>query len=248
MSMRVWKIDPGKSAYDNLWSAIEVAVRFFIGFWRKRVYLTEEEWDEFFQEEVLACVRSFMKTKVGPNSSYSKEHCFYMNCRSVVLSRFYRDLEAFQDKWIRTKMNSIDRIGNLMQIEGEEGNSIIEYDIKPMPKYVRNGERSLARQDLASWLRGPTCTNGLKFREQELADEIEEARLELFGEDYKPTDWKALREKRASLKARLENENSNCNTGEGIPGKPGPGKGRRSPYREHARKAVQSLRQTKHGA
>lgn len=214
--MRVWKIDPNKTAMENLWDAVSVAVKYFIKDYKRRIFMTDDEWDDFAQTVKFNSVRSFLLNKVGPRSSYSRNHCFYQNVYSVVWSRFYRDLYYYQKAFVKSKMSSIDRICNLMHIEGADGESIIEYDIKPMPKYVRSGERSLARQDLASWLRGPTCTNGLKFREQELADEIEEARLELFGEDYKPTDWKALREKRASLRAeRLKNENTDSDSGEG---------------------------------
>ena len=215
MSMRVWQIDPKLSAMQNLWSAVHVAVYYLCGQYGKRVKMFEEEWDEFKQTVMYNSVLAFLKTKIGPGNSYSHKHSFYQNVYSVVWSRFYRDLIAFQNKWIKPKMNSINRILRQSIIDGKDPDCV-EFAITPLPRYVREGERSLARQDLESWLRGPTCTNGRKFREQELADEIEEARLELFGENYKPTDWAALRAKRDSLREeRLKNENTDSDSCEG---------------------------------
>lgn len=202
---------------ENLWDAVRVAVYFLCSQYGKQIKMFDEEWAEFRQIVMYKSVLGFLNNKIGPCNSYSKEHSFYQNVYSVVWSRFYRDLVSFQNQWVKPKMNSIDRM--LSRTSAEKFNDdCIEVAFAKIPKYVHSGERALARQDLRSWLNGPTNVTAKKFREQELQDEISEARAELLGEDYKPTDWNAYRKERRSLREeRLKNENCNSSTGEGNP-------------------------------
>ena len=189
--MLKWRIDPAKSAIWNLFDAVHVAVYFLCGQYGRKVKMTEEEWAEFKQTVTYNSVQAFLKTKVGPGSSYSHQHSFYQNVYSVVWSRFYRDLVAFQAQWVKPKMNSIDRL----EANGTVSPEFQETLLIPIPRYVRSGERVLCRQDLKSWKSQTDNYFAVKHREQELKDDIDEDRFELFGENYQPTDWAARRTK-----------------------------------------------------
>ena len=213
MSMLRWQINPALTAWENLWDAVGVAVGFLCAQYMKKVRMTTDEWREFMQIVKYGSVKSFLKNKVGENSSYSKEHSFYQNVYSVVFSRFYRDLFYFQKQFVKPKMSSYDRLKE-MSLDSESDTMI--YDSMKMPTYTRQGEFSQARQDLESWKRQSTHANAVKFRKQELEEEIAEARYELLGGDYKPFDWTTYRKERRSLREeRLKNEDNNSSTGEG---------------------------------
>lgn len=187
-----WQIDPAKTAMENLWDAVHVAVYFLCAEYGRKVKMTEEEWSDFKQTVIYNSVCAFLNNKIGPRNSYSHQHSFYQNVYSVVWSRFYRDLVAFQNKWIKPKMTSIDRL----ETNGTVSPDFRETLLKPIPRYLRDGERVLCRQDLKSWKSQTTNYFAVKHRQEELEYDIEEDRLELFGENYKPTDWAALRERR----------------------------------------------------
>ena len=142
--MKIWKLDPEKTARENLWSAATFAAD---GFRRKYVKagmkLSGDEWEEVLGDIVLAAVRAFMN-KVN-RGDVNMEYSFYQNVYSCVYSVFSLRLDHFLRTVVKRKIDNIDRI------DPEHAQFLVDTAKKPM--YVSgDGERKAARCNLKSWL------------------------------------------------------------------------------------------------
>lgn len=142
--MKTWKLDPEKTARENLWSAATFAAD---GLRRKYVKggmkLTGEEWDEVLGDIVLSAVRGFMN-KVN-RGEVNMEYSFYQNVYSCVYSFFSIRMDHFLRTVVKRKMDNIDRL------EPEHAQFLVDTAKKPM--YISgDGDRKTARCNLKSWL------------------------------------------------------------------------------------------------
>lgn len=152
--MKIWSLDPGKTARENLWSAATFAA----GFLRQKyvkggLRLTGDEWQEALDDIVLAAVRAFMsKVKRGEvDMAYS----FYQNVYSCVFSVFNLHLNHFVNTVVKRKMDSLDRLDH------EIAQFLMDTAAKPM--YISgNGDRSKALCNLKTWLRKSENLSHLK--------------------------------------------------------------------------------------
>ena len=142
--MKIWKLDPEKTARENLWSAA-----IFAAYHLRRKYvkagmkLTRDEWDEVLGDIVLSAVRAFMN-KVN-RGEVNMEYSFYQNVYSCVYSFFNIRLDHFLRTVVKRKMDNIDRL------EPETAQFLVDTAKKPM--YISgDGDRKTARCNLKSWL------------------------------------------------------------------------------------------------
>ena len=142
--MKVWKLDPEKTARENLWSAATFAADYF-----RRKYvkgglrLTGEEWQEVIGDIVLSAVRSFMG-KVN-RGEINMKCSFYQNVYSCVYSFFNVRLDHFLRTVVKRKIENIDRL------DPERAQFLVDTAKKPM--YISgDGDRKTARCNLKSWL------------------------------------------------------------------------------------------------
>lgn len=142
--MKTWKLDPEKTARENLWSAAIFAANYFRRKYVKAgMKLTREEWQEVLDDIVLAAVRAFMNklNRGGVNMEYS----FYQNVYSCVYSVFSLRLDHFLRTVVKRKMDNIDRL------EPEQAQFLVDTAKKPM--YVSgDGDRKASRRNLKLWL------------------------------------------------------------------------------------------------
>lgn len=142
--MKIWKLDPKKTARENLWSAATFAAYCFRRKYVKAgMKLTRDEWQEVMDDIVLAAVRAFMnKVKRG---EINMEYSFYQNVYSCVYSVFNLRLDHFLRTVVKRKIENIDRL------EPEQAQFFLDTARKPM--YISgDGDRKTARCNLKSWL------------------------------------------------------------------------------------------------
>lgn len=177
--MRRWEIDPKLSAMENLFSAAKFAAGFFKRSYKRKVVLTADEWDEVMDDVVLCAVRQFLTRKLGPHGNYCREHSFYLNVYSCVLSIFQDRLDYYF-KVIKQKIQSIDRILDANRksfvcapVNGfETGPGELHRNEKlmniPMPRYTDdNDTRGKAQSNLRCWMNRSTHDTFCKYEDEE---------------------------------------------------------------------------------
>lgn len=144
--MKVWNIDPEKTARENLWSAAIFAAdclrqKYVKGGMR----LTAEEWRDVLDDIVLAAVKQFMN-KVNRGEVNTEYHySFYQQVYSCVYSFFNVRLDHFLRTVVKRKIENIDRL------EQEQAQFLVDTAKKPM--YISgDGDRKTARCNLKAWL------------------------------------------------------------------------------------------------
>ena len=142
--MKIWKLDPEKTARENLWSAATFAAdclhRKYV---KAGMKLTGDEWDEVLGDIVLSAVRAFMN-KVN-RGEINMEYSFYQNVYSCVYSFFSIRMDHFIRTVVKRKMDNIDRL------EPEHAQFLVDTAKKSM--YISgDGDRKTARCNLKSWL------------------------------------------------------------------------------------------------
>ena len=144
--MKTWKLDPEKTARENLWSAaIFAAEHLRQKYVKGGLRLTGEEWKDVLDEIVLSAVRSFMN-KVN-RGEVNMEYSFYQNVYSCVYSFFNVRLDHFLRTVVKRKIENIDRL------EPEQAQFFLDTARKPM--YISgDGDRKTARCNLKAWLAG----------------------------------------------------------------------------------------------
>ena len=142
--MKVWKLDPEKTARENLWSAATFAAeRLRQKYVKGGMRLTGEEWKDVLDEIVLFAVRSFMN-KVN-RDEVNMEYSFYQNVYSCVYSWFNLRLDHFLRTVVKRKIENIDRL------DPEHAQFLVDTANKPM--YISgDGDRKPARCNLKAWL------------------------------------------------------------------------------------------------
>lgn len=142
--MKTWKLDPEKTARENLWSAAIFAANCFHRKYVKGgLRLTGEEWQEVLDDIVLAAVKQFMN-KVN-RGEINMEYSFYQNVYSCVYSVFSIRLDHFLRNVVKRKMDNIDRL------EPEQAQFLV--DTAKQPMYMSGqADRKTARRNLKSWL------------------------------------------------------------------------------------------------
>ena len=142
--MKIWKLDPEKTARENLWSAaIFAAERLRKKYVKGGMRLTREEWQEVLDDIVLSAVKQFMG-KVN-RGEVNMEYSFYQNVYSCVYSFFNVRLDHFLRTVVKCKMDNIDRL------EPEQAQFFLDTARKPM--YISgDGDRKTARCNLKAWL------------------------------------------------------------------------------------------------
>lgn len=142
--MKIWELDPKKTARENLWSAATFAAeRLRHKYVKGGLRLTGEEWKDVLDDIVLAAVKQFMG-KVN-RGEVNMECSFYQNVYSCVYSFFNVRLDHFLRNVVKRKMDNIDRL------EPEHAQFLVDTAKKPM--YISgDGDRKTARCNLKSWL------------------------------------------------------------------------------------------------
>lgn len=142
--MKIWKLDPEKTARENLWSAAIFAADCFRRKYVKAgLRLTGDEWRDVLDDIVLAAVRRFMN-KVN-RGEVDMKFSFYQQVYSCVYSVFHLRLDHFLRTVVKRKIESIDRL------DPEHAQFLVDTAKKPM--YVSgDGERKTSRCNLKSWL------------------------------------------------------------------------------------------------
>lgn len=144
--MKIWELDPEKTARENLWSAATFAAeRLRHKYVKGGLRLTREEWQDVLDEIVLAAVKQFMgKVNRGEvNTEY--HYSFYQQVYSCVYSFFNVRLDHFLRTVVKRKMDNIDRM------EPETSQFLVDTIRKPM--YISgDGDRKSARCNLKAWL------------------------------------------------------------------------------------------------
>ena len=142
----MWRIDPNKTAQENLWNCVRVNV---MACRTKAVAhglkLTYDEWEEAISDVTMVAVRRFM-TRLH-KGLYNRDFSFFLNVRSCVRSVFYATVSLYIKRYVQTKINSYDRL------EPEK----IEYMVNRsrVPFYVEHkDERTRAITNLHTWMSG----------------------------------------------------------------------------------------------
>lgn len=142
--MKIWSIDPARSAMENLWSAATFAANGFRYKYSKAgVVLTGEEWNEALGAIVLLAIRRFM-TKLK-NGKYDRRYTLYQNVHSCVFSVFHQQLNLYMENVVKRKMNSLDRL------DPEKAQFLIDNSSRPMYNSTKE-DRKIAMNNLKSWL------------------------------------------------------------------------------------------------
>lgn len=142
--MKIWNLDHGKTARENLWSAATFAAeRLRQKYVKAGMKLSGDEWEEVLGDIVLAAVKQFMG-KVN-RGEINMEYSFYQQVYSCVYSFFNVRLDHFLRTVIKRKMDSVDRF------EPETAQFLVDTAKKPM--YISgDGDRKTAMCNLKSWL------------------------------------------------------------------------------------------------
>lgn len=142
--MKVWKLDPEKTARENLWSAATFAADCFRRKYVKSgLKLTGEEWRDVMDDIVLAAVSAFM-SKLN-RGDVNMEYSFYQQVYYCVYSVFSPCMDRFLRNVVKRKMDNIDRM------EPETAQFLVDTARKPM--YMSGqADGQTARSNLKSWL------------------------------------------------------------------------------------------------
>ena len=142
--MKVWNIDPEKTARENLWSAATFAADCLRQkYVRGGLRLSGEEWKDVLDDIVLAAVKQFMN-KVN-RGEVNMEYSFYQNVYSCVYSFFNVRLDHFLRTVVKRKIENIDRF------EPEQAQFLVDTAKKPM--YMSGkADRKTAKCNLNAWL------------------------------------------------------------------------------------------------
>jgi len=150
----LWKIDPNKSAKENLFDACRVATLAMRKKHAGKVRLSADEWNELCNEVIAASVQQFLDSKVRRHT-YCRDVSFYANCASCVLSVFQFKLKYFlQD--VRKSIDNVDRLAPELK------NALL--DSAAPVNYLSQGSGSsfAAIQNLDAWKRKSEHGNFLK--------------------------------------------------------------------------------------
>ena len=82
MANQRWKINPNMTAMENLYDACRVATSVVLSRHSITIY-KHEEFEELFEELLLAGMSHFMRIKIG-QSTYNRKYTFFENCYSSV--------------------------------------------------------------------------------------------------------------------------------------------------------------------
>lgn len=105
----LWKIDPNKSANENLWDCIRTNAIFFKNkAVRGGMNLTKDEWAECIDIVIYEAVKRFMnKLRSG---RYNRDMSFFLNVRSSVWEVFYQKVDLYVRNVVHRKIMSVDRL------------------------------------------------------------------------------------------------------------------------------------------
>ena len=137
--MKIWELDPKKTARENLWSAATFAAeRLRQKYVKAGMRLTGEEWKDVLDEIVLFAVRSFMNKVKRGEMNMEYHYSFYQQVYSCVYSWFNMRLDHFLRTVVKRKMDNIDRL------DPEHAQFLVDTAKKPM--YISSdGDRKTAR-------------------------------------------------------------------------------------------------------
>ena len=145
--MKVWRIDPNKTAWENLWSCVHantIVCRNKAA--AHGLKLTYNEWAEAIAEVDMAAVRYFMR--MLKDKRYDRRFSFYLNVRSAVRHVFYSTVNTYLEKYIKPLMTSYDRCA--------DGKRAYILEHARALRYVADGSEAInARTSLQVWLRTP---------------------------------------------------------------------------------------------
>ena len=82
MANQRWKINPNMTAMENLYDACRVATSVVLSSHHITIY-KHEEFEELFEDLLLAGMSHFMRIKIG-QSTYNRKYTFFENCYSSV--------------------------------------------------------------------------------------------------------------------------------------------------------------------
>lgn len=91
---RRWKIDPSKTAMENLYDACRVATSVVLSRHSITIY-KHEEFEELFEELLLAGMSHFLRIKIGQRT-YDRRYTFFQNAVSSV----WACLSGTMYKWL----------------------------------------------------------------------------------------------------------------------------------------------------
>lgn len=142
-----WSIDPKKSGWENLWDCVHTNT---IVYRNKSaahgLTLTYQEWAEVITDVDMAAVRCFLR--MLKDKRYNRKYSFYLNVRAAVYSVFYRTVNSYLEKYVKTSMSSYDR-------HAEEKRTYI-LDHARVFRYVADeSEAKNAMASLRVWMRSP---------------------------------------------------------------------------------------------
>ena len=149
--MRIWELRQDRTAVENLWDCVHTNTVAF----RNRaaahgLTLTYNEWAEVISEVDIAAVRCFMR--MLKDKRYNRNYSFYLNVRAAVYSVFYRTVNAYLEKYVKTAMSSYDRH------DAEKRAYILDH--ARVLRYVANeSEAKNAMAALRVWMRTPDNMN-----------------------------------------------------------------------------------------
>lgn len=141
-----WKINPDESAMWNLFDACRVAALYLRRQAIKKVNLSHDEWDEFYDEVLLKAVTHFLEYKIK-RKTYCHEVSFFNNCFSSVWGAFQTTLDSYLNNVVKRKLNSIDH----MELTRESRDWLLN---TPLPRYKgEHGDNitSNAQRNLRLW-------------------------------------------------------------------------------------------------
>lgn len=104
-----WRIDPKKSAMENLFDACRVAALAHKGHYAQKVVLMKDEWDDILDTAILHAVELFLDSKIRRHT-YCHEVSFFTNVWSCVWSCFNCELNKYVKNVVKRKINSLDRL------------------------------------------------------------------------------------------------------------------------------------------
>ena len=117
MSKKRFRLDPTKTANENLWDAMSVAAVYMLK--RFRITNKQEEWLEIFDEVRARAVRHFIDNKVMLHK-YDRRFSFLQNCISSVWAIISDTIRIY----IRDNRRRITNLSMDTEIEGTVGLNI----------------------------------------------------------------------------------------------------------------------------
>ena len=160
---RTFKLDPKKTAMENLFSAAYVASATLL--FAKHLSISDDESDELLDEIILNTVSQFLRLKIQ-QKKYNRNFDFYRNVFSCAWSVSPRTIEKYLDL-IRQKLVSY-----------SDWKPDLKERMKRLPFYANKKEIVSAKKNLKSWKARSIGTSFLKVEdEDEYMTELE-CRLE----------------------------------------------------------------------